>query len=69
MSKRGVRWYIDPVTGIANIRRHPDAREYLPPDLVKRMVVGREDEDTCPVCAQPLPTGIDDSNGEHQHDQ
>jgi hypothetical protein len=59
------RWYIDPVTRLPNIRRHPAAHEYQPPDEVKRMVAGRTlepDMDTCPTCGQPIPTGTCDDN-------
>ena len=42
MSKSSERWYLDPKTGLPTIRKHPDARTYLSPDEVKRMVAGQE---------------------------
>ena len=50
-TRQGIRWYIDPHTGLPTIRRHPDAREYQTVDEVKRMIaderraVGGDDYD------------------------
>ena len=57
---RSIRWYFNKLTGLATIRRHPDAQDYPPPDTVKRMMSGQE---VCPTCGQLLPNG----NGEN-HD-
>lgn len=61
-NKGHARWYIDPVTKLTNIRRHPDAREYQSPDEVKRMVAGRDEDDTYPPCPDH-PTGTCDDDG------
>jgi hypothetical protein len=53
------RHYTDPVTGLTNIRWHPEAHEYQSVDEVKRMVTGRASVGTCPLCHQPLPAGTD----------
>ncbi len=42
MNKNDGRWYLDPVTELPTIRRHPDAREYQTPEEVKRMIAGQE---------------------------
>ncbi len=63
MSKSSERWYHDPKTGLPTIRKHPDAREYLSPDEVKRMVAGQPDygdypvQDTCVECGAPWHRG------------